>query len=187
MLFVEQGIAQAPQLLRSVIGFDSQPSFCLSPLQSNHPASHAPLQAPSVQVGVVMWLFEQTRPQPPQFATLLEVGVSQPSVCLFMLQSAQPVAQAPLHTPGSEPVLGGPHEGVTFCDEHMTPQPPQLLGSLARSTHAGPATVVQIACVARLHAQVPEVQIAPVGQVWPQLPQFAASVLVSTQVLLHTI
>src|SRR5712664_4082765 len=119
MLLAEHAAPHPPQLavvFRSV----SQPSAPLFPLQSPHPAAHAPaLQEPPEQAGAT-WFVEQAIPQALQFATLLVRAVSQPSLCLFPLQSAHPAA----HTPA----LQEPPEqaGATWFAEQAIPQPPQL-------------------------------------------------------------
>src|SRR5438876_948084 len=68
-LFVEQTIPQPPQLLGSLLRLVSQPSDCLSPLQSAKPLLHAPLHDPPAHVGMAMLRLEHTRPQPPQLPT----------------------------------------------------------------------------------------------------------------------
>ena len=65
--------------------------------------------------------------QPPQWLVLVLTLTSQPSVCLLLLQSPKPMAQAPLHTPGAEQVRIG-----TFRVEQATAQPPQFVGSVKR-------------------------------------------------------
>jgi hypothetical protein len=56
------------------------------------------------------------------------------------------------------------------------PQPPQFAGSLLVSTHVEPHSRLPLG-----HAQTPATHDNPDGQTWPQLPQFAALVLRSTQ------
>ena len=101
-LAVEQTMPQPPQLLMSLLVLISQPSVFLFPLQSANPVVQAPLQLPPAHVGVVMWLAEQTDPQPPQFAASVPVAVSQPSASLSALQSEKPVLQAPSQIPPAQ-------------------------------------------------------------------------------------
>src|SRR5438105_1520220 len=77
MFWFEQRTPQPPQLAidQTLV---SQPSFCLLALQSPQPASHTPVHWLFAHVGALMWLLEQTTPQPPQSAVLAEVLVSQP-------------------------------------------------------------------------------------------------------------
>ena len=73
----------------------SQPSTCLSELQSDQPDSQVPvLQEPPEQARET-WNAEHIVPQPPQLFTSVPVLVSHPSVRLLLLQSAKPLAQMP--------------------------------------------------------------------------------------------
>src|SRR5437773_1881539 len=99
MWLFEHTRAQAPQLSLSVLRLISQPSESLSALQSAKPEEQAPEHLLATQVTVAMLLPEQAWPQPPQLPTLVVVSTSQPSLCLFMLQSAKPAVQAPVHAP----------------------------------------------------------------------------------------
>jgi hypothetical protein len=118
----EQTAPHAPQLSGLLTTFVSHPSDCKVPLQSIHPAEHAPWQAPAEQATDVRCEVEQATPHPPQFAVSPCVFVSQPSVSSLPLQLAKPAAHAPSQTPFE-------HAGVTFWLEHRTPQPPQFAGS----------------------------------------------------------
>ena len=62
-------------------------------------------------------------PQPPQFAALVLVLISQPSESLSLLQSPKPALQVPLHRPPPQLMSD------MLLLEHMTLQPPQLAGS----------------------------------------------------------
>src|SRR5207248_2339666 len=99
MLFAEQATPQPPQLFTSELVLASHPSLCLLLLQSDHPASQAPLHAPSLQVGVPMLLPEQTRPHTPQLEVLPATLISHPSSWRLLLQSAHPALQVPVQTP----------------------------------------------------------------------------------------
>src|SRR5262249_1974374 len=77
---LEQIAPHALQLFLSLVVLISQPSVCLLPLQSAKPEAQAPLQKPPEQLTVAMLLDEHTVPQPPQFAALVWVLISQPSV-----------------------------------------------------------------------------------------------------------
>jgi len=176
-----QAIPQPPQLAGSFVTLISQPSTCLLLLQSAKPATHAPLHRPPLQLGLTMWLFEQTAPQAPQLATLVVTLTSQPSSCLLPLQSANPATHEPVHEPPVQPGL------ATWFAEQTTPQAPQFATLVAtlisqpleleRSQSAKPAlqdAILQApfwqlgALLGKLHAV-------------PQPPQFATSVLRSTQ------
>ena len=67
-------------------------------------------------------------PQPPQLSGLLTVSTSQPSVSLLLLQSENPAAQAPLHTPAAQLGVG------RWLDEQASLQAPQCTGSVWRLT-----------------------------------------------------
>lgn len=116
-----------PQLLWSLVTLISQPSLCLLPLQSAKPAVQVPLHTLPEQAAV-MWLAEQTMPQPPQLLVLVATFVSQPSLCLLPLQSAKPAVQAPLHTPEAQLWM------AMWLLEQTVPQLPQLFGSVLTLT-----------------------------------------------------
>jgi hypothetical protein len=121
---VEQALPQAPQLA-GVESDVSQPSVCLFELQSPQPEAQVPLQTPLLLHMGWMWLVEQVTPQPPQFEVVVS-DASQPSVCLFELQSPQPEAQVPLQTPPLQ-------AAVTWFVEQTTLAAPQFCGSTAVS------------------------------------------------------
>src|SRR6185437_3767806 len=118
-------LPQEPQLSGSVLMLVSHPFVALLPSQSAYPVEQVPPHTPALQVTVAIWLDEQGRPHPPQLAGLVCTLVSQPSDCLLALQSAKPVAQTPLQTALPQVTV------AMLSDEHVTLQPPQLLGSLA--------------------------------------------------------
>jgi hypothetical protein len=116
-----------PQLSGSVVGLISHPSDSLLALQSRYGTVHVPLQVPDPQVRVAMLLDEQTLPHPPQWLASLVTVVSQPSVCLLLLQSAEPPLHVPLHAPD-------PHVRVAmWLFEQTIPQALQLSGSVRPS------------------------------------------------------
>lgn len=160
-------LPHAPQLA-TVDSEASHPSVCLFPLQSAHPAEHVPPQAPLLQVGDAMWLFEQDFPQAPQFVTVVSVA-SQPSVCLLPLQSYQPAKQAPLQVPAVQ-------LAVTWLVEQTTPHPPQLETLVVAVSQPSVILLALQSAHPALHApsQVPVVQLAEmwfVEQVFPHPPQ----------------
>ena len=112
---------QEPQLLASLVVLISQPSVFLLLLQSAKPELHAPLQTLAAHEGEAMFVPEQTDPQLPQLLALFVVLISQPSVFLLPLQSANPALHVPLHTP--PPQVGD----AMLAAEHTAPQLPQLL------------------------------------------------------------
>ncbi len=118
----EQTLPQRLQLFGSPFKYTSQPSTDCR-LQSAYPTLQAlRLQVLLTQLDVAFGNV-QTRPQAPQLFGLFATLTSQPSACLLPLQSAKPVAQAPLHMP---PL----HVGVgMLLPEHTTPHPPQLFAS----------------------------------------------------------
>ncbi len=124
----------------------SQPSVRLLPLQSANPGSHAPLQTPALQEGVT-WLDEQAEGQLPQWLGSELRSVSQPSVSLSPLQSANPGSQVPLQTPALQ-------ERVTWLAEQDVAQAPQLLGSELRSV-SQPSVRLSPLQSAKPGAQVP--------------------------------
>jgi len=84
---------------------------------------------PPEQVRVAMPVLEQDWAQPPQWLGSVSMLRSQPSVCLFELQSAKPVLQAPVQTLAEQ-------MGVAmFALEQMRLQAPQFCVSveMARS------------------------------------------------------
>ena len=91
------------------------------------------LKAPSaLQVMVAMFVAEHPTPQPPQLIVVVR-DVSQPFVCLLPSQSPKPALQPPLQTPTEQ-------VGVAmFCDEHIRPQPPQLVTSLPETSVSQPS------------------------------------------------
>lgn len=124
MLLFEHTDPHPPQLSGLVAVLISQPSTRLLPLQSAAGAAQVPLQFPPPQVRVAIPVLEQAIPQPPQLSGFVAISISQPSACLFPLQSAFPAAHVPLHTPATH---------VRVCMpafEQTIPHPPQLLGSV---------------------------------------------------------
>ena len=67
MWFDEQARPQPPQLDGSVEVNVSQPFAPLLPSQFEVPLAHAPEHTPTAHAGTGTLLFEQLRPQPPQF------------------------------------------------------------------------------------------------------------------------
>ena len=112
------GAPQPPQLCRSALVSDSQPSlpaFCRSPLQSLQPTSHACPQALLLQAGLE-WFGRSSQivPQPPQLFGSVPVFTSQPLRLTFSLalQSENPLLHAGmLHTPPAQAAvpLAVPH------------------------------------------------------------------------------
>ena|ERR1700690_1878592 len=76
---------------------------------------------------------------------------------------------------------------VAWASLQTLPQPPQLLWSVTVSTHV-PASVVaagQVVGSPGGQVQTPFLQLAPLGQLWPQLPQFLSSSETSMQTPEH--
>jgi hypothetical protein len=131
MLLLEQVLPQPPQFAGSPLEELSQPLVSLLLSQSAKPALQVPLHAPPAQVGVAMLLPEHAMPQPPQFAGLSPVEVSQPFESLLLSQSAKPALQAPLQVPPAQVGI------AMLLLEQLLPQPPQFAGSLLVSVHGG--------------------------------------------------
>lgn len=116
-------------------------------------------------------------PQPPQLLALLRVSMQLPP------HGVWPVGQVVTHRPAEQNCPVGqvapalqvhcPLEQVPLAQ--WIPQVPQLAASLARLVHTLPQTLWPLGQV-----QTPLTQVAPLGQAWPQAPQFAASVFVFT-------
>jgi hypothetical protein len=110
---------QLPQLAALVWVLVSQPLAAL-PSQSPKPVLQVKLQVPAAHVGAALVGDEQTVLQFPQWLGSVWVLVSQPSICLLLLQSAKPAAQVPVQLP----LL---HRGVViWLEEQTIPHPPQL-------------------------------------------------------------
>jgi hypothetical protein len=138
MLLPEQTMPQPPQLFGSLDVLTLQPFICFVLSQFALPATHVPLHAPAAHVRVAMLLFEQMTPQVPQLFGSVADAISQPSVCLLLLQSEKPAAHVPLQTPA-------PHVRVDmWLFEHETPHPPQLFGSVCLSWHVELQHVVAV-------------------------------------------
>jgi len=144
-------------------------------LQFEKPVAHVPPHDPFVQVTLDMFAELQTFPHEPQLFGSVDMATSQPSVCLFPLQSAKPVLQAPLHNP---PV----HAGDIWLLLQTAPQEPQLATSVLIATSQPSAEfrlqfakpTLQVDTV-----QDPEVQEAVAcarEQTFPQVPQLFTSV-----------
>jgi len=121
-----QSLPHVPQFCVLVAVLVSQPSVCLFALQSPHPLAHVPLHVPLKQLAVT-WLVEHGTLHAPQFDSSVAVLISHPSMSLSPLQSAYPLAHAPLQTPIVQ-------AGVTWLLLHTFPQPPQLATLDAVST-----------------------------------------------------
>src|SRR5438067_1343441 len=126
-----------------------------------------------------MWLFGQARPQPPQALTLEPILVSHPSVCLLLLQSANPAVQAPLHTPPEQ-------LAAMLLFEQARPQPPQAFRLEAiLVSHPSTARPLQSAngavqaAIVHIPAAHPGVPLAA-AQILPHVPQSLTFFCVST-------
>jgi hypothetical protein len=181
MFVDEQESPHAPQLFTSVCGSDSQPSTCLLLLQSQNPASHAPLHVAPWHCTCATWFDEHTMPQPPQFAGSVADDTSQPFVSLLASQFAKPAAHAPVHTP---PV----HVGAgTLLLEHVSLQAPQFVAEPKMScSQPFVCLLPSQSANPELHApvQTPPVQVRAetlfVEQTTPQPPQLPTSVFSAT-------
>jgi hypothetical protein len=160
-------LPQALQLSTLVIRFVSQPVARASPSQLPKPALQAMEQTLPEQEGkppVVL----QAAPQPPQWATVAVVFVSQP-LFGFPSQSSKPELQTGEQAPSTQEV-------VPFAFVHVTPQAPQWLAALRDCSQPVASLPSQLSKpVSQLTtAQVPVAQDSvPFGrsQVSPQLPQ----------------
>jgi hypothetical protein len=126
MFCVEQTMPQPPHASALLVVFVSQPSVRLLLLQSAKPVVQTPISHEPLTQVRAMFVGEQAPEQLPQLSTSLFVSISQPSVCLLLLQSAKPFAHMPLHTPAPDTT---PHVRVAmFVDEQLMLQPLQLFG-----------------------------------------------------------
>ena len=135
----------APQLARSLVRLDSQPSLAIA-LQSPKPPEQAMRpQLPAEQVAPVeCGGVGHTFLHAPQLPTSVVVDVSHPSLAT-MLQSPNPVEHAPTaHPPDLQPGI------ACGSAEHLLLQAPQLSGSEAVLTsQPSPDSLLQSAKPAR--------------------------------------
>src|SRR5579883_1549886 len=87
-LSAEQTVPQAPQLLGSVCVLTLQPFMRLVVSQLAQPTWQVPASQEPLAQAATMLFVEHFIPQPPQLSLSVSVFTSQPSVCLFMSQSA---------------------------------------------------------------------------------------------------
>jgi hypothetical protein len=116
-------------------------------------------------------------PQAPQFVSLVVRFVSQPSVCLLLLQSANPAVHTPLQTPAPQVRVA-----MLFA-EQTAPHAPQLFGSVLRLTSQPSVSLLSLqsanpALHPPLHLKLLQlgVEMWFAEQVLPHPPQFDASV-----------
>jgi len=125
---VTQALLHRPQCATAVRVSTSQP-LAGSPSQSAKPSLHSQAQAPSEQRAVVLGRLAQARPQPPQWAVVVAVLVSQPLAALMSQSPKEPVhkptAQAPME-----------HTGAPLATLQIIPQPPQWAMLSCGSTQA---------------------------------------------------
>src|SRR4051794_40030432 len=113
----------APQFATLFVMLTSQPSAAI-PLQLPKPMlQEATAQLPPAQAALALGTLH-TVPHAPQLFTLVFVLISQPSDCLFALQSAKPAVQVPLHTPLPQ------DRAAMLLLEHARPHALQLLASV---------------------------------------------------------
>src|SRR5512145_569222 len=117
-----QGRSQPPQWVRLPVTSTSQPSRCLSWLQSSRPVAHSPSQTRPVHAGVGMPSALHSMSHPPQCSGSLEMLISQPSSRRFSLQSTRSGWHSPWHSPSSQVRVAAT---IPF-GLHASPQAPQL-------------------------------------------------------------
>jgi hypothetical protein len=182
-----QTLPHDPQLVALVLVSTSQPFVRLFMSQSAKPAAHAPSHTPPPQVTVGMLLPEQGVPHAPQFDALVAVSISQPSDCLFMLQSANPLLHAPSQTPAVHVTV------AMLAEEQIVPHPPQFMMSVPSMFVSQPFVSLSWSQsekpVVQVPAQTPAVQTGVVmfsdEHACPHPPQSATFELVSTQTWLQ--
>jgi len=169
-----QTFPQAPQLLALVLVLTSHP-LAGSWSQSAKPVSQAATVQALLLHPAVALARVQTFPQAPQFAGLVLVFTSQPSVG-SLLQSPKPALhEATVHAPAA-------HPAVALARVQTVPQAPQLLGSTAVCTsQPSESLVLQLAQPAwQAMPQTLALHLgsafARSGQTWPQEPQLMADV-----------
>ena len=162
---------QLPQWVGLVVVLVSQPLATL-PSQFPKPAEHEIEQEPAEQVGVPL-AAEHAVPQPPQFAALVFVLVSQP----FPALPSQLPKLASHPTSWQVPLA---HDSVAFGISQATPQAPQLVSVFRLVSQPLVASPSQFANpVAQVGTQAPAVQVeVPFAfeHTVPQVPQFAGLV-----------
>jgi len=161
-------VAQSPQCLGSFDGSKQPP-----------PPGEPPGQQTwfPVQVGPPL----QVQAPPWHASPILHTWLHAPQLVKLWLTQLPPQQSCPsLH--GAVPQTHWPLE-QTSPARHFLPQAPQLLGSLSVLAQPEVQHVSLAAQMVPLHAQAPSVQVSGAAQAWPQLPQFALSVLVSAQVV----
>src|SRR5579883_1685379 len=138
-----------------------------------------PPHTPLLQVTVTRLLVGQTFAQAPQLFLSVLRFTSQPLVSLLLSQSANPVLQAPLHTPIE-------HVGVMMLLFEQSPwQVPQCAGSVLRftsqpSTCLLPLQSAKPGLQAPAHTPLTHTTVAMLlpEQTTPQPPQLLGSLLV---------
>ena len=164
-----------PQLLLSPPVATSQPSVRI-PLQFAKPVAHdARVQCDATHPETAFAAVHAT-PQPPQFATLLRVSISQP-LDATPSQSRNPVAQVKPQTPAVHAAVAPAGVG------HTPPQLPQCSGSVAKIASqpvaATPSQLPWPAVHVMPHAPEAHTAVAkgPVGHDEKHAPQFAGSLV----------
>jgi hypothetical protein len=201
-----QGVPHAPQssgsVVRSVqklaapvpVGHAESPgaqarAHCPRPSQA-WPAGHALPHAPQFWLSVSVWTQSppQTMPPPGQVGWQIPPAhcwlgpheVMQPPQCWLSRSVSVQICPDPL----VQGVAGLTQEQAPLMQAEYAPQSrlqaPQCAGSLVRSIHAEPQAVVPPPQTSGVHW--PPVQIMPAAHAFPQLPQWAWSVIRSTQV-----
>jgi hypothetical protein len=151
-----------PQFCESVVRSTHAPSAPPPTMQRLSPPLHAVAQVPLLQSAPVAAVQRFVAAVPPH------------AVGLVMVFTHVPVV-ASIVRPGRHTQLPPTHACRLV---HCAFAVPQWFGSVLGSTHA-PPTIMRGAA----HVHVLATQLAPPGQRMPQLPQWAADVVVSTQPL----
>jgi hypothetical protein len=160
---------QAPCVSQPLLGLSSQ---------SLKPAAQAYWHAPPAQLAAVLGRAGHCMPQPPQWATLVWVLVSQP-FCVLLSQSAKPVAQpVSVHVEAM-------HTSVELDAPQVRPQPPQC-AALVRVSASQPLLVLPSQSekpAVQVSAHMPTAHagtaLGAPGQEVPQAPQWEVLVRVS--------
>lgn len=184
-----QSFPQPPQLKPFVCTFNSQPSSLVPGMgivQFAKPKSHVDVHVVPVQFLDAVFVPEHTRPHAPQLNTSSTVAVSHPSSIMGaagFVQSPNPSRHVGVHAPSVHAVL------TEFAPEQRCPHVPQFAVEVSKLTsQPSVGSPLQSAKFCeQLRPHMPFVQVAielgPLGQAFPQAPQFITVVVFTSQPL----
>ena len=169
-----QARPHAPQLALSLRVSTSQPLAGFRSQSRKPVAQAATAHAPATHVEVALDS-AQTRPQAPQFATLVPRSISQPLPAVPSQSPKPPVHRTTVHAPDAQPLA------ATRASAQTVPHAPQLAGSLAVLAQNVAGAVPQVRSgAAQVVPQMPPEHTRPAAQAVVHAPQLALSVRVLT-------